>query len=226
MLLYELLGVRPGLTAVIGSGGKTTLLRRLAEELRARGTVLLTTTTHIKYPDWCPVTNTESEMREALCRNGLACVGTPAENGKLSISRFSGWQTAADFVLVEADGSKRLPAKAHAYWEPVLPPERNRTICVFGAAALGQPIASAAHRPALYASLAEAEETAAITSVIASRVLRKELHFDLLFINQTDVLSHPEDQLRPFADALPCPVFAGSLLQGAWSPLPPKNDIP
>ena len=29
----KLLGLRPGVTAVIGSGGKTSLLRRLAEEL-------------------------------------------------------------------------------------------------------------------------------------------------------------------------------------------------
>ena len=41
----KLLGLRPGGTAVIGSGGKTTLLRILAEELS--GTVILTTSTHI-----------------------------------------------------------------------------------------------------------------------------------------------------------------------------------
>ena len=53
-------------------------------------------------------------------------------------------------MLVEADGSKRLPAKAHASWEPVLPPQRKRTVCVFGASALGQSIQTAAHRPALH----------------------------------------------------------------------------
>ena len=42
----KLLGLRPGVTAVIGSGGKTSLLRRLAAELP--GTVLLCTTTHIR----------------------------------------------------------------------------------------------------------------------------------------------------------------------------------
>lgn len=38
MELWELLGIRPGLTAVIGSGGKTSLLRVLAQELSHRGT--------------------------------------------------------------------------------------------------------------------------------------------------------------------------------------------
>ena len=45
MELWELLGIRPGLTAVIGSGGKTSLLRVLAQELSRHGTVLLSTTT-------------------------------------------------------------------------------------------------------------------------------------------------------------------------------------
>ena len=39
--LWKLLGVTQGLTAVIGSGGKTSLLYELAEELRPCGTVLL-----------------------------------------------------------------------------------------------------------------------------------------------------------------------------------------
>ncbi|MFR3878481.1 MAG: hypothetical protein ACLTYW_10430 [Collinsella sp.] len=30
-----------------------------------------------------------------------------------------------DYVLAEADGSKRLPLKAHAAWEPVIPPPRQ-----------------------------------------------------------------------------------------------------
>ena len=37
--LWKLLGVTQGLTAVIGSGGKTSLLYELAEELRPCGTV-------------------------------------------------------------------------------------------------------------------------------------------------------------------------------------------
>lgn len=51
MELWELLGIRPGLTAVIGSGGKTSLLRVLAQELSHRGTVLVSTTTRIMRPN-------------------------------------------------------------------------------------------------------------------------------------------------------------------------------
>ena len=43
--LCDLLGIRPGITALIGGGGKTTLMYHLARELRQYGTVAVTTTT-------------------------------------------------------------------------------------------------------------------------------------------------------------------------------------
>lgn len=219
MELWELLGIRPGLTAVIGSGGKTSLLRVLAQELSHRGTVLLATTTHIMRPDWCPFAATAAELRAGFTHSPVVCAGSYNPEGKLTAPDFPGWQCAADFVLVEADGSKRLPAKAHAAWEPVLPPERNRTVCVFGASALGQPIQDAAHRPELYASLAEVSPEAVITPAIAARVLAKEGNFDILFINQADVLEDPTAALQPFADTLSCPAIYGALAEGYWAKL-------
>ena len=219
MELWELLGIRPGLTAVIGSGGKTSLLHVLAQELSHRGTVLLATTTHIMRPDWCPFAATAAELCDGFAHSPIVCAGSYNPEGKLTAPDFPSWQYAADFVLVEADGSKRLPAKAHAAWEPVLPPERNRTVCVFGASALGQPIQDAAQRPELYASLAEVSPEAVITPAIAAQVLAKEGGFDVLFINQADVLEDPVAALQPFADTLPCPVAYGSLAEGCWTRL-------
>ena len=51
MELRELLEIGPGLTALIGGGGKTTLMYHLASELRQQGTVLVCTTTKIWGPD-------------------------------------------------------------------------------------------------------------------------------------------------------------------------------
>ena len=48
--LCDLLDIRPGVTALIGGGGKTTLMYHLARELRERGTVAVTTTTKIWPP--------------------------------------------------------------------------------------------------------------------------------------------------------------------------------
>ena len=45
--LSEALGIKKGVNAVIGSGGKSSLLKSLSLELSQKGSVLLTTSTHI-----------------------------------------------------------------------------------------------------------------------------------------------------------------------------------
>ena len=85
----KLLGLRPGVTAVIGSGGKTSLLRRLAEELP--GSVLLCTTTHIRPFEEYPLLTapTPEDIRKALTTRRILCLGTPCENGKLTAPSLS-----------------------------------------------------------------------------------------------------------------------------------------
>ena len=119
MALAELLNIQRGLTAITGSGGKTTLLYTLTEELRKKGTVLLCTSTHIMRPTQYEVLERagEAEISAALSAHGAVCVGEPSAEGKLgppSLS-FDALARLADYVLVEADGSRRLPLKAHAH---------------------------------------------------------------------------------------------------------------
>ena len=128
MELRELLEIGPGLTALIGGGGKTTLMYHLASELRQQGTVLVCTTTKIWPPAHLRVCTEEGTLREELRRRGIACTGTPTEQGKLTAPAIDGWETMADFVLVEADGSRQLPLKAHGPQEPVIPTASRRTI--------------------------------------------------------------------------------------------------
>lgn len=217
--LRELLGVTRGVTAVIGSGGKTSLLYRLAEELRTCGTVLLATTTHIIRPPQYPFAETAMQLRAALAAEGAACAGSYTPEGKLTAPAFDGWEQAADFVLVEADGSKRLPAKAHEAWEPVLPPQRRRTICVLGASAFGQPIRQAAHRPALFAQLAGVPWSAAITPEMAARVIRREGFADIIYVNQVDELEPPPSWAEEFRKEAGIPVAIGSLQRKHWKRL-------
>ena len=217
--LHKLLGVTRGVTAVIGSGGKTSLLYRLAEELRPCGTVLLATTTHIMGPPQYPFAETATQLRAALAAEGAACAGSYTPEGKLTAPAFDGWEQAADFVLVEADGSKRLPAKAHEAWEPVLPPQRRRTICVLGASAFGQPIRQAAHRPALFAQLAGVPWSAAITPEMAARVIRREGFADIIYVNQVDELEPPPSWAEEFRKEAGIPVVIGSLQRKHWKRL-------
>jgi len=164
--LCDLLDIRPGVTALIGGGGKTTLMYHLARELRERGTVAVTTTTKIWPPTGIAVARDPDTAREILAREGLVCLGVPSVQGKLVSPGFEGWDALADYTLVEADGSAGKPFKGHEKHEPVLPPRRNTTILVLGADGFGRPISVAAHRPALYARLAGVPENRPVTPAI------------------------------------------------------------
>ena len=217
-MLAEILGVREGVTAVIGGGGKTTLLRTLGEELARSGArvILATTTKFLPFPGIGTVPGGEREIAEALGRAPLVCAAAPrGESGKLAASPVPMVCLAAlaDYVLVEADGSAGLPLKAHAPHEPVIPAEAARTILVVGASGFGRPIREAAHRPERYAQLAECDIETAVTPEIAARVLRAEGLGDLVLVNQAET-PEARENARKLAENLPLPVCAGSLRRG------------
>lgn len=212
----RVLEIRPGVTAVIGGGGKTTLLRMLGEELAgAGGKVLLCATAKIFPFDGLPCVTEAGEgaLLAAREKSSLICAGTPLESGKLTTPDVSMARLAAlfDYVLVEADGSAHLPLKAHAPHEPVIPAEAGRVICVAGASGFGRPIRETAHRPEIYAALAGAAEGDPVTPEIAAAVLKAEgLHTEVL-VNQAE-LAVPE--ARELVRLLNCPAAAGSLQLG------------
>ena len=219
MTLSRLLDIRPGITAVIGGGGKTALLRALGEELAGAHTVLLCTTTKIYPFPGLPCARTAAEL-EALRRgHRLLCAGAEAGSGKLTAPEVPVAALAGmfDYVLVEADGSAGRPLKAHAPWEPVVPPEAHQTVCVVGASGFGRPISEAAHRPERYAALAGAAETAEATPETEAAVLRAESLHTRIFVNQAETPERLRDARR-LAELLPCRVAAGSLQNGEYVP--------
>lgn len=165
-----------GVTALVGGGGKTTLMLRLARELADGGArVIVTTTTHIFPPENIHTLTdaTEAEAIDALESDRIICLGTPAEYGKLSAPNMSVARMAAlaDYVLVEADGAKRLPLKAPAGHEPVIPPQTSLVVAVAGLDGAGQTIAKAAFRPERYAAICGKQETDEVTARDIARVL-------------------------------------------------------
>lgn len=179
MNFSEALKIPCGVTAIIGSGGKTTLMLSLAQELSKRGRVIVTTSTHIFPPGNCPF-SPKAEIFE-----GILCVGTPCENGKLTapVQSFAELEQLADFVLVEADGSKRLPLKAHLPHEPVIPKNAKKTICVVGASGLNRPIEQSVHRAERFFELTASPLA---TPKAVALALQKENLADCWFINQAD----------------------------------------
>ena len=219
MKISELLGVGPGLTALLGGGGKTTLMYTLARELRDRGTVLLCTSTKIRRPADLPVLEDPSteEVRAALAKDRVICLGTPASEGKLSAPAlpFARLEELADFVLVEADGARGLPVKAHAAWEPVIPENACRSVYVVGADCFGRPIGEICHRPERFAALAEAAEADPVTPERLARVIRTEGYGNIIYVNKTETARDLE-HARALAALLPVPAVAGSLWRGEY----------
>ncbi len=212
MTIAEMLGVRPGVTCLVGSGGKTTLAHRLAEAVP--GTAIFCTTTHIYPSGTMPYDpgDDPGRLRALLDEHRAVCIGTQVERGKLTAPEigFDVLRTLADYVLVEADGSRRLPIKAHLAHEPVLPPERDRTILVVGASGFFRPIGEAAHRAERFAELAGAGLGDPVTPARVAAVLTREGGFDLVVVNQvTD--ERRLDAARALAARLEVPVFAGEV---------------
>lgn len=213
MGLVETLGVGSGVTAVVGSGGKTTLLSLLARELP--GTVVLTTTTHIRPFPGVPllVSPTADEVASALRTDRVACVGARTEGGKLTVPELGVEALAeiADFVLVEADGARRLPLKAHAAWEPVVPERSERTILVLGASGLDHPVHERVHRPELFCELAGCAPDDPATPGLVARAANAEALADVALVNQADVAP---GRARELAALLAIPAAVGSLRSG------------
>ncbi|MDO4174988.1 MAG: selenium cofactor biosynthesis protein YqeC [Eubacteriales bacterium] len=156
MKLFETLGIA-GMrsVAVCGAGGKTTVLYALAEEARRQNQrVLVTTSTHILQPENTERLHFYEEQQldtvESICIPGqISVIGTPCGDKKitgLNPMTLDDATKAADVVLYEADGSKRLPVKCHKDTEPVIWFGTEAVICVLGLSALGQSAHSTCHR--------------------------------------------------------------------------------
>lgn len=202
MTFSQALGITPGITAIIGSGGKTSLMYKLAEELP--GSVILCTSTLIYPPEHIPVLSHVDHV------DGAICVGSPGPKGKLVSPEqsFRELATLADYVLVEADGSKHLPLKAHANYEPVIPPSCNRIITIVGASGIGKPIEESVHRCEIFRELTGSET--ASPEAVANALLTENLG-DVILINQAD--THP-GEAEALASLLPSPVITASIVKG------------
>ena len=81
-------------------------------------------------------------------------------------------QPAVDVVIVEADGSRRLPFKAPAAHEPVIPTSATIVVPLVGLDVLGQPLdAEHVHRPQLVAELTGAALGDPVTPAMIAAVL-------------------------------------------------------
>jgi len=180
------------LVAIVGAGGKTTILHALGAELASAGHKVILTTTTKMAPEQVTERVTWSDEPTEVDRSLLP--GTPlfVLTGKTH-NRVTGPQpesidhlfasTTADQIIVEADGARTRSIKAPADHEPVIPSRSTTVIVVMGADALGQRFESVAHRPDRIEALTGWHANAAVTPHAAA-----------------DILLHPEGGLKGIPD--------------------------
>ena len=173
---FPFLAQKGHVVSLVGGGGKTTLLYAMAAHCARKGwRVLVMTTTHIRQPAACYAP--DDAAVSALWQTGsYAVIGTPAENGKLTLPQpqLLRWMEQADIVLVEADGAKHRPCKAPAAHEPVLLPQSDIVLAVAGLSALGKPLREVCFRAELASKLLAVPQDEPVTPILLARLLADE----------------------------------------------------
>lgn len=149
-----------GIVAVVGCGGKTSVINLLAMQ-NSKKRVLVSPTTHM-FPLWNEDIVLLASLEECIAympRAGVTCMGLlNAQSGKLHALPkpiLREIATRFDLALLEADGSRALPLKGWRQDEPVVPEFCTHTIGVLGAKALcgQQVLEDTVLRPELFCKL-------------------------------------------------------------------------
>jgi molybdenum cofactor cytidylyltransferase len=179
--LVDRLGIGPTeLISIVGAGGKTTLLQAIGCELASDGyRVVLTATTRMA----------ADQVTEPVCWSVVPgdvaaahVPGTPLfVMSRRSPDKAVGpdpdsvdrlfEHSAADHVVVEADGARTMSIKAPADHEPVIPSRSTLVIVVVSADALGTALLDVAHRPEQIVRLTGATLDSIVTPDLAAAVL-------------------------------------------------------
>ena len=185
--------------------------------------MVIATSTHMLAPEGCPLLldATELDVEQALWYTRVVCVGRRAEGadgaaGKLRAPSlgFGTLAVLADRVLVEADGSRRLPLKA------AVPSESSQTIQVVGASGFGGRVGEVVHRPQLMCESVGCSPSDECTPELYARFVAAEhaaglLRADDIVVNQADdqdgidLAARFASELRACGDETP--VAAGSV---------------
>lgn len=173
--------------ALVGGGGKTTAMFRLAREMVDKGGNAITTTTTRIFGAQIALAPahvfaagaTRESVSAALAahRHVLVIGDTNPKDGKADgvsldlFQRLRAWFPGV-CILNEADGSRMRPFKAPAAHEPVIPVETTLVVPLVGADVFGKPLdADHVHRPEIISALSGAPLGTPITPEIVARVL-------------------------------------------------------
>jgi len=201
--------------ALVGAGGKTSLMYFLAKRLAEAGdTVITTTTTNIYVPDktQAPLTVCTTtdpglvKVKSCLAQYRHVCVGSRIDTATWKIkgvddATVDACAGLADHVIVEADGSAGRPIKAPESWEPVIPQNRDAVVFIMGLDSLGKQVQEdTVFRLTIFCEITGLKEGDIIgADAIAALACRSdagrkgitERDFYIVYLNKLDMLTNP-----------------------------------
>ncbi len=195
--------------ALVGAGGKTSLMYALAHEILARNlTVITTTTTKIfpPPPDQSPCllfSKQEPDLRtlkERLKQFKHVTVGSSINprNGKLEgmgENALGSLALMADKVIVEADGAAGRCVKAPETWEPVIPTFCELVIPIIGLDCIGRSV----HEDVVF----RISRFMAVTGLNRGDIITPESIAKLLTSDHGALKGvHPDSKVIPFLNKL------------------------
>ena len=162
--------------AVVGAGGKTSLIRDLTAQYRSEGKrVLVTTTTHMFIEEHTLCTDDAQQILSVLQETGFVMAGIPhgPKIRSLSPETYEAVCRHADVVLVEADGSKHMPLKYPNESEPVIPENAQEILVVCGLHGLGRNAKDCCHRLELVKTCLGIEDDTRITPAHVQKLVEE-----------------------------------------------------
>jgi probable selenium-dependent hydroxylase accessory protein YqeC len=151
----------------VGAGGKTTMMFKLAEELRRSSKVLVTTTTKIYLPpkgNYDFICNDSETLHKYIDmkENGIYVLGAGVnqEDKMLGLNEKQLDELAPhfDYILIEADGSKRKQLKGWNEFEPVVYTKTTKTVGIIDIQSLGMLVnEDKVHRSKIFCEITGAE---------------------------------------------------------------------
>lgn len=178
--VFGFFGAAGHTVSLVGGGGKSTLMYFMATTCAREGKkVLVTTTTNIFMPDRAYYAQNVPEAEKLWADGKIAVIGTPIpDKGKLKMPEeglMKELLIKADVAFIEADGSKHHPCKVPKIGEPVLLPESDLVIAVFGLSAIGRPLKEVCFRLEEAKALLGVEEDHILTEADAAAILASPL---------------------------------------------------
>lgn len=190
--LYSRINIELGkkeMVCLVGAGGKTSAMFRLAKELSSEGRkVLATTTTAIYYPernkyDQILISDSESlDLFDNRSISGITVFGRSVsyEGKLLGVSPVFldeiFYEGPFDYILVEGDGSKGRPVKAPAGHEPVIPLGSTKVLGLIGLDSIGKEVCpECVHRTEIFCKITDSHMRAIIdTEMLCKLIAHRE----------------------------------------------------